>query len=79
MLKELKAASLGCLHNKKNSINPCLKKEESKKHCNIISKGFSENMCLVKRGGIDHKRTSQPATPKSLESHIWKTTVETEE
>ena len=34
-------------------------------------------MCLVKRGRIDHKRTIQLATPKSLESHIWKTTVET--
>ena len=29
-------------------------------------------MSLVKRGRIDHKRTIQLATPKSLESHIWK-------
>ena len=32
MVKELNAASLGCLHNKKNSRDPCLKKRKLKTH-----------------------------------------------
>lgn len=72
MPKELKTTSPGCLHNKKTkqnkkSVNPCLGKvgEETLRDYNMISKGFSENMCLLRRASFDHERISELEIPKS--------------